>query len=384
MVVVDMTKENRSVCIVSSVEEPSLAGIVPIRDMVNLFDRTHGRIILVTSSKLVEAMEGSSPKLETYRVDRPNNGQLPYRLVHYLLSQLRNARIMLKIGDEVDEWLFFVGGDTQFLPAVLARISGKPVHQLFGAASKETMRTYGRGAGILVPLLSLASRINCALATQIVVYSENNLREYGLEPFRHKTVVSHRHVIDLDHFQETVPLAERGRIVAFMARLAHEKGIREFLEAVPLILDRDPDIHIRIYGTGMLEEEVRRSVGSIRSDRVEVMGWVAHRDMPLHLNQIKMLVMPSYAEGLPNVMLEAMACGAAVLVNPVGSISEVVTDGVTGYLMHGNDPEEIAYRTLSTLERDDLLEVASRGKDAVVEEFTFDRQVEKWRRLFYP
>ncbi len=372
----------RSVCIISSVEEPSLAGIVPIRDMVDLFTETHGHIILVTSSRLVEAMAGSSDKLESFVVDRHSNGQMPNRLVQYILSQFRNAKVMLSVADRTDEWLFFVGGDTQFLPALLAKLSAKPTHQMFGAASKETMKTYGRGSGILVPLLSAASRINCHLATQIIVYSEHNLREYGLESFRAKTAVSHRHIIDFEKFRPLTPLEDRDDVIAFMARLAHEKGIREFLDALPDILAGNPHCKVRIYGTGSLEDEVGKRVAEM-DGRVEFVGWVAHGDMPRHLNEIKLLVMPSYAEGLPNVMLEAMACGAAVLVNPVGSIPDVVRDGDTGFLMDGNDPKTISNRVLQVLQDSDLEAVSRRGRSLVEENFTFQRQVEKWWRLFY-
>ncbi len=375
---------DRRVCIISSVEEPSLAGIAPIRDMVNLFTETHGHIILVTSERLVEAMAGSSDKLECFIVNRHSNGQMPNRLVQYVLSQFRNAKVMLSVADRTDEWFFFVGGDTQFIPALLAKLSGKPTHQMFGAASKETMKTYGRGSGILVPLLSFASNINSALATQLIVYSEHNLREYGLEPFRDKTVVNHRHVIDFQRFRPFVKLDEKEEVVAFMARLAHEKGILEFLDALPEVLKSNDNCKVKIYGTGSLEQEVSKRVKELDADeRVEFVGWVHHKDMPDHLNGIKLLVMPSYAEGLPNVMLEAMACGVAVLMNPVGGIPDVIKDGDTGFLMDGNSPGTISKRILEVLEDPALESVSLRGKTFVEKEFTFQRQVEKWRRLFY-
>ncbi len=375
---------DRRVCIISSVEEPSLAGIAPIRDMVNLFTETHGHITLVTSQRLVDAMAGSSDKLECFVVNRYSNGQMPNRLVQYVLSQLRNAKVMLSVADRTDEWFFFVGGDTQFIPAILAKLSGKPTHQMFGAASKETMKTYGRGSGMLVPLLSFASKINCALATQIIVYSEHSLREYGLEAFRDKTVVNHRHVIDFERFRPYTPLNEREDVVAFMARLAHEKGILEFMDSLPELLKNNADCKVRIYGTGSLEHEVAKRVRELDAgERVEFVGWIPHKDMPEHLNGIKLLVMPSYAEGLPNVMLEAMACGAAVLMNPVGAIPDVISDGDTGFLMDGNSPGTISKRILEVLEDPTLKDVSLRGRALVEEEFTFERQVEKWRRLFY-
>jgi len=93
------------------------------------------------------------------------------------------------------------------------------------------------------------------------------------------------------------------------------------------------------------------------------------------------LVLPSYTEGLPNIMLEAMACGTPVLATPVGAIPDVIRDGKTGFIMEDNSPKCIAENVVRALEHPDLEEIAEAGRRFVEEEFTFERAVEKWRGI---
>jgi glycosyltransferase involved in cell wall biosynthesis len=79
---------------------------------------------------------------------------------------------------------------------------------------------------------------------------------------------------------------------------------------------------------------------------------------------LRLLVLPSYTEGLPNIMLEAMACGTPVLATPVGAIPDVIIDGKTGFIMENNSPECIAENVIRALNSPDL-ERDRGGEEAV-------------------
>jgi glycosyltransferase involved in cell wall biosynthesis len=115
--------------------------------------------------------------------------------------------------------------------------------------------------------------------------------------------------------------------------------------------------------------------------RIDLPGWISHDDLPTYLNQLRLLVLPSYTEGLPNIMLEAMACGTPVLATPVGAIPDVIIDGKTGFIMENNSPECIAENVTRALNSPDLERIAENGRRFVEENFSFEKTVENWKGI---
>jgi glycosyltransferase involved in cell wall biosynthesis len=131
-------------------------------------------------------------------------------------------------------------------------------------------------------------------------------------------------------------------LVGEIGRLCDVKGQRELIEAIALV----PDAHLVLVGddleTGgayrtLLEELARdRAV----DDRVHLLGYRA--DAGELLDQFDVLVLPSWIEGLPGVVLEAMAHAKPVIATPVGGTAELVVDGETGMLVPPRDPVAVA------------------------------------------
>jgi len=201
-----------------------------------------------------------------------------------------------------------------------------------------------------------------------------------------------RNAVDADRFadvdlrycqqlQDFFP-APRRCIVGAAGRLSPEKGFDVFVQAAERIAARDRSLGFVHFGGGPLREELAR--------RVEAAGlcdqfvFAGHRpDLDQFLPFLDLMVLPSFTEGLPNVVLEAFAAGVPVVATAVGGTPEVVEDGLNGYLIPPGDADALAGRILDALESEDRRQAMGRhGSERVRRHFTFAAQARAYEELF--
>jgi glycosyltransferase involved in cell wall biosynthesis len=301
------------------------------------------------------------------------------RTIKYSLLQVFMSYKIKKLSSDVNTWIFFLGGEVLLLPILTARLLNKKVIILL-AGSLEREGRFKHGA--CYNLLCSLKRVCCTLSTNIVVYSKSLITFCNVEKYRHKILIAHRHFLDFETFTATTPLPDRPPLIGYIGRLSGEKGVQHFTQALPAILSDRQDLRVLIGGDGQLKESIEASLQEEGvTARVDLPGWISHDDLPGYLNQLRLLVLPSYTEGLPNIMLEAMACGTPVLATPVGAIPDVIIDGKTGFIMENNSPECIGENVIRALNSPDLEQIAEDGRRFVEEHFTFEKVVENWKRV---
>lgn len=130
--------------------------------------------------------------------------------------------------------------------------------------------------------------------------------------------------------------------ILFIGNLKKEKGVMELLQAFKIISKTHPTVMLSYIGGGAMLAELKNTAESLSIvDKVIFKGVLAHDMLPSILANAILLALPSYNEGVPNVVLESMACGVPVVATRVGGIPEVVTEN-TGYLANEITPEAIA------------------------------------------
>jgi len=138
-----------------------------------------------------------------------------------------------------------------------------------------------------------------------------------------------------------------------------------------------------VVGEGPQTEQIRGIITENNlSSKVRLTGWVDHKELPVYLNQMQLLVLPSFTEGLPTVALEAMACGTPVLATPVGGVPELIRDRETGFILEDNSPECIAEGILRALDYPNLDEITRNAQMLIDKEYTYEATVERFRKLF--
>jgi glycosyltransferase involved in cell wall biosynthesis len=171
---------------------------------------------------------------------------------------------------------------------------------------------------------------------------------------------------------------KNGRIVniACMGRLGERKGTYDLLKAFERLLEKTSDVRLVLGGDGDVDI-VRKIVGDKgMGENVAVLGWVSGAQKDKVFNDADVYVLPSYNEGLPGSVLEAMAAGCPVVSTYVGGIPEVVGNGVNGYLIQPGDIDAL-YEKIYALasERKTREGMGARSREIVEEKFDIRRIV---------
>jgi glycosyltransferase involved in cell wall biosynthesis len=115
----------------------------------------------------------------------------------------------------------------------------------------------------------------------------------------------------------------------FVGRLNEEKNLFNLIEAVA-----QTGLTLDIYGKGNIRNELEARAKKLNA-KVNFMGVVPNNELPNILNRYRYYILPSFYEGMPKTLLEAMACGLVCIGTDVEGINQIIEDGVNGYLAKG-------------------------------------------------
>ncbi|HEX9532346.1 MAG TPA: glycosyltransferase [bacterium] len=164
--------------------------------------------------------------------------------------------------------------------------------------------------------------------------------------------------------------ADAPPVVGVVGRLSPEKGVDLALVAHRWVTQRCPAARLWIVGDG--PEQMRLTKIAQEIGLGSSVEWLGYRDDPAEVyRQIVVLLVPSRSEGLPNVVLEAMAHGIPVVAAAVGGVPEVVSDGETGFLVPPSDTNGLASRVVELLQSPALRRrLGQAAQDHVVARFS--------------
>jgi glycosyltransferase involved in cell wall biosynthesis len=174
-----------------------------------------------------------------------------------------------------------------------------------------------------------------------------------------------------------------GRIVGAAGRLSPEKGFHLLIRAARHVLRDDPSLGFILFGDGPLRAKLARKIDRAGLAGKFVLGGF-RSDLDFFLPFFDLLVLPSYNEGLPNVVLEAFAAGVPVVATAVGGTPEILEDGLSGYLVPPGDAEVLRRRIADVLRSEATRRaMGARGRDRVRREFSFEAQSSRYQELFH-
>jgi glycosyltransferase involved in cell wall biosynthesis len=180
------------------------------------------------------------------------------------------------------------------------------------------------------------------------------------------------------------PITDNRRLVC-VGRLVPEKGQLLILDALTALAAEGTDVEIVFAGDGPLRgimEERVRSRGL--EGRVRITGWISGETVRAELLGARAMLLPSFAEGLPVVLMEALALGRPAITTYIAGIPELVRDGTTGFLIPAGslDALRAAIRRVLETPSSELAAMGRNGAAAVAERHDVKREAARLAELF--
>lgn len=208
---------------------------------------------------------------------------------------------------------------------------------------------------------------NSPLLDKMIAVSEHTrqfcIEVEGISPDKLITIPNGINIHEFDHLplsqaekitlKEQFNISPQSKVLITVARLHPQKGHQYLIEAATQILQYAPDVAFVLVGEGELREEIEKSLEEKKlSPYFRLLG--SRKDVPGLLGMADIFILPSVSEGMPNVILEAMAAKLPIIATRVDGTIEVVEDGKTGILVERRNPEALMTAIIKLLQEPTL------------------------------
>jgi glycosyltransferase involved in cell wall biosynthesis len=260
--------------------------------------------------------------------------------------------------------------------AMLCRLLGGPTYSFTVHGPEEFDRQVG---------LSLTEKIeHASFVAGISSYGRSQLLRLAPADRRDDVHVVHCGLSEDYLASDTHPIGAAPQLVT-VGRLSEQKGHWILLEAARLLAEDGIDFSLELVGDGELRPDVEAMIAEHGlGDRVQISGWATEDEVADALRRSRALVLPSFAEGLPVVIMEALALKRPVISTYVAGIPELVSPGECGWLVPAGDPAKLASAMRAVLAADpaDLDRFGEEGAERVAQMHNVDVEAGRLIELF--
>jgi colanic acid/amylovoran biosynthesis glycosyltransferase len=278
----------------------------------------------------------------------------------------------------------------------LAESSVHHIHAHFGTNSAEvamlvqalggprfSFTTHGPEEFDKAPLLGLSEKTRRA-AFVIAVSSFGRSQLFRLVEHRHWSKIHIVHCGLEPAFFEGEPSYPTTRNLICVGRLCEQKGQLLLIEAAQRLVEAGVDFTLTLAGDGELRGEIEALIHEYGlGSRIAITGWISSDEVRQRLLDARALVLPSFAEGLPVVIMEAMALRRPVISTYVAGIPELVHDGEHGWLVPAGDVDALVSAMKQCLEAppNNLESMGDAARQRIVQRHHVDKEAARLAEL---
>jgi glycosyltransferase involved in cell wall biosynthesis len=193
-------------------------------------------------------------------------------------------------------------------------------------------------------------------ASTVIVLSKRLQAYIGTIAPRARTMTIHNFV-DIGRIEAEARQAAVKRsasLLLFLGDIGHRKGIYDLIQALPEVSRSVPEVRLVAGGRGEIDEARRRARFLGVEGHILLPGYVSGAEKARLLAEAAIYVLPSYNEGVPISILEAMCVGVPIITTPVGGIPDVVRDGEEGFLVPPGSIDQLARKIIELLGNEEL------------------------------
>jgi glycosyltransferase involved in cell wall biosynthesis len=172
------------------------------------------------------------------------------------------------------------------------------------------------------------------------------------------------------------------KIILFAGALHPIKGLTYLIEAMTIIGDKNKQLIL--VGDGEERDQLEDLVKKLKLEKyVTFIGKVPYDEVFKYMVASDIFVLSSLSEGLPNVIIEAMASGLPIVATRVGGLPDIIKDGENGFLVDPKNPDQIAEKIKLFLEDDKLREKISKNNKKKVKEYSWESVIERLEKIYF-
>jgi N-acetyl-alpha-D-glucosaminyl L-malate synthase BshA len=178
-------------------------------------------------------------------------------------------------------------------------------------------------------------------------------------------------------------IKDEEKIILFVGNLRPVKGVKYLIEAIKLIRDKNKNVRLFLVGDGTEREYLENLTKEYDLEKyVNFLGKISNLKIPEYMMASDLFVLPSLSEGVPLVILEAMASGLSIIASNVGGLPEIIHDKENGFLVEPGQPEKIAEKVLQLLENEPLREKMSKNNKDKAKEYDWKAIVVRLEEVY--
>lgn len=304
-------------------------------------------------------------------------GRLSHRGLLVNLAYLAEALVITRRlrQRKIDHLHVHFGTNAAAAARLVARLGGPPYSMtIHGPAELDSAISFSLGQKIEEARFVIA----------ITDYCSAQLRRWVGTEHWDKIRVVHC-AVEEKLFDEARPITSDCKTLVCLGRLTAQKGQLMLLEAIRRLVEEGVDLKLVLAGDGEMRPQIEQMIAEYElGDHVEITGWIDSEEVSRILLESRAMVLPSFAEGLPVVIMEALALQRPVLSTYIAGIPELVVPGENGWLVPAGSVDALcsAIREVMSTSTEQLNSMGRNGSVAVRNHHHLPTEVSRLEKIF--